>query len=242
MLASFYTKPESLFLIFVKQNIVILQFVMRTMKNFIIIILVICMGCKKSENAPSANPTQTNPEDAFADNYKFYPLKNAYQWNYTHYEINPFPGDTTKRELVQYHNESTMQTTTLFNSDTFSYNWFRNRNNKLKTGSFILLDYALLKDCQGDSVLIFQDTTSNGTRRQRFQYCGFRNVNTPIPQYANLNCVKSILYNTFSDGRKYVQEVYFSKNLGVVADISYNYSNTGVLLTKRMQFLTSTNF
>ena len=83
---------------------------------------------------------------------------------------------------------------------------------------------------------------ASGTKRKRYQYCGFKKSNTPIAKYSNVDCIKSTLFNTFSDGRQYVQDFYISKNIGIVATISLTYSSSGKLLSKEMEFLSSTNF
>lgn len=209
---------------------------------FIFLILLVFLGCDKSPAPTMSNRVLTNTEDAFKENYKFYPLNNTNVWYSDHYYINPFPRDTVKRSLITRHNTTTQQTTTMYGNDTFSYNWFTNFRNKLAAGDMIYIDYSLLDECSGDSVLIYSDVMANGTTRKRYQYCNLVKPITNITQYQSMDCIKSKLINTFANGSKLEFTSYFAKNVGVVSQISIVRDASGEILSKEMRFLRSTNF
>lgn len=168
-------------------------------------LLLLLIDCKEK--------SQIKKTITITENYDYYPIKDGRVWTYETEDVDSNGNKTKTIEVARYSQDSMCTNVYRDNILRSMFSW-NNIGDKLGCcGDMILLDYSL-KDCEIDSVLIYQKTQK--TVQTIHQFCKEQVVSDLIPKYNQIKCIKTRQENTFDSGRSLHIIQFFGFGIGLV--------------------------
>ena len=171
----------------------------------------------------------------YSTNYKYNPTIDSSYWEYQVYELNEF-GDTVKDYIIDtYYDASTRRFNSYEQNLVKSYRLWANYNNQVVCCvDRVLVDFNQL-GCQGDSVLVDQDSNSN-IQIAVYQFCD-ATIPSIVVNYQGIKCIRTTQYNNYSDGSSLEIVRYFGYNVGLIYENQRELDGQGKVFWESFQFL-----
>lgn len=159
------------------------------------------------------------PQPDYSELHRYFPSQDGYTWHYQDVRQNR-RGDTTRNIKLRgvYDEFSRSLNYYVGDSSQGTAYWYNDRDKLLCCNGLVLIDYSML-GCDGDSVLIYSDSISSGSRNL-YQYCDL--VYTDVKGYDSIPCIKTLQINDYDNGTDLIIECYFARDIGLILQKTKN--------------------
>ncbi|MFT5723153.1 MAG: hypothetical protein ACI9JN_000262 [Bacteroidia bacterium] len=184
------------------------------------------------------NPTTFTAPD-FSEVHKYFPTQDGNKWDYK-LKITDFNGTTTIFEQRAIYSTDSLALN--FYRDDILWSWanWSNDGNLLRCcGDKILVDYGLL-NCSSDSVSIYHNEVSH-PETSIYQFCE-KKFALDVADYKTIECIKTVQYNTFSNGNTLKITNFFGYGVGLVYRQQITFDELGVIQNQETLILETHTF